>query len=278
MTYQEYLKQNGATDEDVKLLATPIAIKAFDAMQAQLAKETSDREKAQKDWTAIDEWYRTQAVPSYEAKQRELVAAQAETARVQQLLKSAQDQGLIELARAAGEPPANVTPPNGTPAAGAAAPDLSKYATVDSIKQLADSAGEGLADMQDVVLEHMQLFPNQILNVRELRAKALAAHKLFRPYWEETFKVAEARAARTKAAQDAHDQAIRDEATKAERERLASQYGNPETRPLTPSTSPLAARAATGRDKQPWEIGDSNFLSGDRVTRTAKHVMEKLVQ
>lgn len=277
MTYAEYLKQQGATEEEIKILATPVATKAFDAMQAQLATANTAREKAEADKKAYDDWYNTQALPSYETKQRELVAAQAEAARVRELLKAAQDEGLIALARAAGEPPANVVPPNGGGGNNnPAAPDLSKYATLDSIKQIADSAGDGLAALQDMVAEHMQLFPDKPLRVRELRKAATAAGKTVEQYWLETYHVVDARAAREKAAQEAHDKAMREEGRKAAEQEFASRFGNPDTRPLVPSASPLAPRPATGRDKQPWE---SNLdLAGDRVSRATKHAMEKLVQ
>jgi hypothetical protein len=273
-TYSDYLKSQGATDEDIKLLDTPVARKAYDTLQAQVAEEARLRGIAQQDFQNIRDWYDTKALPSYEAKQQELIKANAEAARLAAIVKSAQEQGLLELAATADANKGGNGNGNNNPNPGNPGFDPNKYVSKDEITGFVDSAGSGLAKMQDAVLEHMQLFPNQPLKVSELRAEAVAAHKDFYTYWEQKFNVPAKRQEVATAAQEAERKKWMEEGAKAKETELVSRFANPETRPMSPSTSPFAARPATGRDKQPWESGDK---SAERVERATRKVMQEIV-
>jgi hypothetical protein len=179
--------------------------------------------------------------------------AEARAAAAEALIRASGDDALIELAKKAGHEPAKPNdPPTGF--------DPSKYMTVDALKDLSEGVGDGLATMQDLVADHMQLLPKIPLRMRELRREAAAAGKLVDQYWMEKYKIAEVRAARDAALQKEHDDAIRKEARDATVAELATKYGNPDMRPMAPSRSVFATRQSDGtvEGKQPWERDGDN--------------------
>lgn len=275
MTYAEYLKQNGATDEDIKVLDNPIARKGFEALQRQAAdasaaaKAATDAQAA--DRAELEKWYQEQQVPAYQKMQNELVAARANEAKAKAAVMALQKQGLIDVAKDLGY---DAAPTAGTPPAnpGAVGFDASKYVTTDAVVALAEQEGDAIALAQDIAFEHRTLFPDKPLNFRQLRAAAKAAHKPVEQYWMDTYQVQPARAAREAAEKSAYEARLIKQGADSEREKYISQYGNPDTRPLVPSTSPFTQRPATGRDKQPWETNTDP--SNDRVRRATAKIME----
>jgi len=276
--YIEHLRANGASDDDIKALTegsfAATAIKSFDVAQARIATEVAAAAKAKADATAYqekaDKWWNEQAIPEYQKMERESTLAKANEARIVAAIKASQDEGLKAIAKEMGYPvDGAAAPPDKKPDA----IDTSKFVTQDMVLQLAEREGDAIAIASDIAFEHRQLFPDKPLNFREMRKSAVAAKKPVEQYWMETFGVAAAREAAATARQKAHDDALVEQGKTAERERLTSLYGNPDARPLQPSTSPFAVRKETGRDKQPWEVGEAN-LERDRVTRATKHVVE----
>lgn len=277
MTYEEYLKSQGASAEDIAALTTGsfsgAAKRAFDKLQADLAaaaKQAADAEAARVAYKdEADKWFSEKAVPEYQKMEREATLAKANEARLAAAIKSSQDEGLKAIAKEMGYTVDGAAPPDkkNEPTF-----DASKFVTMDSLKPLMDGVGENLATLEDMVGEHMQLFPNQRLSVRELRREAVAAGKQVYDYWQQKYNVPAARTAAEAARQKAHDDALIAQGEKQAQEKFVSLYGNPDTRPLSPSTSPFAIRKDTGRDAQPWERKDD--ASTDRVTRATKHVVE----
>jgi hypothetical protein len=278
--YIEHLRANGASEDDIKALTegsfAATAIKSFDVAQTRIAAETAAAVKAKADAVAYqekaDKWWNEQAIPEYQKMERESTLAKANEARIVAAIKASQDEGLKAIAKEMGYPvdgttalPDKKTVPDGF--------EASKYVTTETLLQVAEREGDAIAIASDIAFEHRQLFPDKPLNFREMRKAAVAAKKPVEQYWMETFGVTAAREAAATARQKAHDDALIAQGAAAEREKLVSQYGNPDARPLQPSTSPFAVRKETGRDKQPWEAGESN-LERDRVTRATKHVVE----
>lgn len=277
MTYQEFLKSQGATDEDIKLLATPVSIRAFDAQQQAVADATASAAaaaKAKTDYEArVNQWHTEQILPAYQQMESDKIKTEAELARAKSVLLSAQDAGLLRLAddmgyKRDGAPGGSgAQPANGAPAGF----DASKFVTQDSIKTFADSAGDGLAAMMDIIPEHAQLFPDKPLNVRTLRREAVAAGKNVEQYWMEKYGIPAAREKRDADQKAAYEKRLREEGADAATQAMADRYGNPDTRPLVPSISPLAPRPAdSARAKMPWDTGD---LSNDRVRRATAAVI-----
>lgn len=271
MTYAEYLKSQGASDEDIKVLDTAIARKAFDKSQADLAAAQAAQAQAVADRTATEDWYRTKAVPEFTAKQNEVIAANANAARYKAALKAAKEQGLVDIdIEDDGTPPA---PPNGAhpPVPGI---DTSKFVTMDHLAQVADREGDAIAIAQDIAFQHSQLFPDRPLNFRELRREAVAKRISVEQHWKEKYQVDSAIQARDKKRHDDELAKARDEGAKAERERLAGQF-NPQTATPMPSSSPFTVRKTQGdiRAKQPWEAPSESVLSDDRVSRVARKIL-----
>jgi hypothetical protein len=268
--YAQYLKELGATDEDVKVLDNPIARKAYEA--AESAREAAElkAKTAADDLAKYDTWYTSEAVPSYKKMEQDMMNAKADAARSAALIKEAQERGLLEVAANAANPPA------AAPAAAAPAFDETKYVTRDTLLKVAEQEGDAIALAQDIAFEHNILFPNQPLKFRELRNAAVAAKKPVEQYWMEKYGVQAARDARAAADKAAYEKKLREEGAQQARTELASQYGNPDTRPYTPSQSPFAARTSGERTggKQPWEAGTD--LAGDRITRGTKAVIDKV--
>ena len=68
-----------------------------------------------------------------------------------------------------------------------------RYMAKEDFAKIADSIGDNLAALEDMVMEHKQLFPDRPLSVRQLRKEALASGKPVHQYWEEKYKVQQER-------------------------------------------------------------------------------------
>jgi hypothetical protein len=282
--YGDYLKSMGASEEEIKILDTPTAARAYDKLQAEAATAAAEaaRIKAEQETYVerVDAWYQEndKKLKDSQAKQ---VAVESEAARYRAALVSAQRQGLIDVAKDLGFNPEElegVTPPARKEPAVPDGFDPSKFVDRDTFIQGVDRMADSLAALEDMVIEHKLLFPDKPLRVSELRREAIAAKKTVNQLWEEKYKVPEARTAAAEAQRKAEEDRIRkDERDKAAAE-FANKYGNPDTRIPMPSTSPFTKRANDPvRAKQPWEAGGDSTLSNDRVARATKKFMEREV-
>lgn len=271
-TYADYLRENGATAEDITILDTAVGRKAYEAMTGRMEAITADAEKRVNDYKSeADKWYSDTILPKYTEMEKRAATSAANEARARALILASQDEGLKAVAKEMGfvqdpaAPPAAPVLPAGF--------DPSKYVTRENLKELSDSVGGGLAALQDMVAEHAQLFPDKRLSIKALRTEALASGKDLYSFWESKYGVQAARDAHEKAEKDAYETRLRKEGADAARTELASTYGNPDARPLSPSASPFTMRPERARDKQPWEMGDQ---SAARVQQATKAVMDKI--
>ena len=279
MSYEEYLKSNGATDDEIKALNVPAARKAFDKMQADLNEQARLRAIAETDRTNYQTWYEKEAVPAFEAKDRELQLAKGNEARIAAIVKerAQTDESLAEVARQMGydipKPGAAAAPPAATAAAGSF--DSKLYYTRDEILQIARAESKAIATMGRLVQEHERLFPgSDLVDWEGLREQAESTKKPLEQVWMDKYGVAAARQAKTDAAKAAEVAKWKAEGAKEKETELVNKFGNPDLRPLSPSSSPFTQRPATGRDKQPWELDRGN-LESDRVTRATQKVIER---
>jgi hypothetical protein len=272
MTYAEYLRSLGATDEDIKTMDVPLARKAYEAKQKEAADAVAAATKARADLDGYDKWYQDEAVPSYKAMETKQLKSDAEAARANALLKAAQERGMIDIALLEGHTPAPTPSPAPTDAF-----DPKKYGLVteSTLLSVAEREGDAIAIAQDIAFEHSRLFPDRPLNFRDLRKEAVAAKKSVETLWMEKYGVAAARDARSKADKEAYEKKLREEGAAAERTRLADKYSNPETAPLSTSNNPFSPRPKGNEreGKQPWEV--SSDLSTSRVQAATKKFMEK---
>ncbi len=272
--YADYLKEQGATEEELKLLVTPLAERAYEKVLAERQTALEEREKTEQQMRNYEQrvqtWY-TENDAKLKQTQNQTIAAQAEAARYKAAVASMKEQGLIDVAKDLGWDEKDLQQPKQV---AAAEPD-SRYVPREEFLQLADSVGDGLARLEDMVMEHKQLFPDQPLSVRQLRNEAKAAGKDVHQYWEERYKVPSARENAQKVQREAEIAKWKELGAKEKETELASKFGNPEMRPLTPSYSPFTKKPSDPlREKQPWQHADGK-LAEDRVQRATKNLMEK---
>jgi hypothetical protein len=276
MTYAEYLQSLGASADDIKLMDTAISRRAFDKLQADATAATAEAEKQRVINKAyegkVNEWFDKHDA-EFKTVESQLVAAKANEARAVAALKTAHERGMIDVAKDLGynfdAPPAPVKKDEPV------AIDTSKFVTADRILEMSERAGDGLAVLQDIVMEHAQLFPDRPLRVRDLRKSAVAANKSVEQFWLDTYKVDDARTAREKKLRDEHDAKLIAQGREAAVAEFASKYGNPDTRPLQPSTNFLTPRPAANREKAPWDTGlDGEGGSNDRVRRATQNALK----
>jgi len=283
MTYAEFLKSQGATEDELKVLVSPASEKAFAVMQAQIAAAAEKATKAEQDKASAiaqyDTWYNDQAVPAYKRMEQEAILAKANEARARAVIEAAQKAGLVDVAKdlgyevdpakaaeaariaAGGNPPANFDP--------------SKYIDRDTFMSVVDREGDAIALAQDIAAEHARLFPGMTLNFRELRKEAVTKKQPVEQLWMEKYKVADARALAAKLKQDEYDAKLRKEGADAKAAELASRYGDPNQRPLVASTSPFTQKQGDIERKQPWDTGDR---SNERVQKATAKVVSSLTQ
>jgi hypothetical protein len=179
----------------------------------------------------------------------------------------AQRQGMVDVAKDLGYTPDEPRPV-------VTAPD-DRYLTMEKFQAAGGEFAAQLTGLLDAASEHARLFPGTPFNAEQLRREATASGKTLLPYWEEKYKVRDAREA---AAKKQHDDEIakwKQEGAKEKEAQMASLYGNPEMRPLVPSKSPFTPRKDDAlRSDQPWNKSEVQ-LQNDRVQRVAQKLIER---
>jgi hypothetical protein len=270
VTYAEYLKANGATEDEVKVFDTAVGRRLYDKQvaEAEEARAAAAKlEETMKNYeTRVQSWY-TENDAKLKQVQNKAITAEAEAARAKAALLEANRLGLVDVAKELG-----YTPEVAKPAA-AALDD--RYLTMDKFTAAGESFAANLAGLLDAASEHARLFPNIPFNADALRQEAKAQGKILLPYWEEKYKVRDAREAAATKQRDAEIAKWKLEGAKEKETELVSRFGNPETRPLTPSKSPFTARKEDPlrADNQPWNKSESQ-LSNDRVQRATQRLIE----
>jgi hypothetical protein len=272
-TYAEFLKSQGATDDEVKILDTPVARKAYEKMEAVTAK-AEQKYKENLEWKTLVEEQNAKLM-----KERD--TALVDSAKAAAAFTKMQELGLIEIAEKM--EPGSVTPKQGeTPAFDPKT--LEKYVDRDTLMAVAEREGDAIAIAQDIAFEHRQLFPDKPLNFRELRREALARRGADgRPmsveaHWEEKYGVRAAReAAAAKAQSDREAKIAADAVAKYKSENSTT---NPFTAPAAASRTPFTGRvpsapgAATGGDqRQPWQKSDAE-REQSRLSKVMTHLSE----
>jgi hypothetical protein len=279
MTYAEYLRSMGASEEEVKILDTAVGRKSYETMQSQLASASEAARKAKEGadnyHKEVDTWFENHD-KEFKTIEQQLIAAKAKAASFETALRTINDRGIIDVTKELGlnlDAPANGgggnggggnnnnrsdTPPN----------DGKKYITEETVLALAEREAESIALMSDIAAEHVYLFGQPLRNARELRKEATQKKVPLEQVWMEKYNVVKARADKDAAAKKADEDRIRkDEHDKVVAE-FAAKYGDPNLRVPEPSRSFLVPRANTNREKQPWETGiDGEGGSNDRVKR-----------
>lgn len=257
-SYADFLLENGATADEVKVLDVPAARKAYDKQQSLVAAAAVERQKAT-DLIAQNREWATQVETQNQSYLRERDTALANDAASSARIKKLTELGLLQVAE-------NLEPGSTTPRAGeSAAFDpklLANYVTSDTLLQVAEREGDAIATAQDIAYEHQQLFGGDAakrLNFRELRREAVSRKIPVESLWVEKYGVSAARDARAAADRAAHEKKIADDAIT----RYKSEH--PETNPLlgpqTISRTPFTGRVLSAGEgaarTQPWQKSDA---------------------
>src|SRR4029077_3273871 len=100
-----------------------------------------------------------------------------------------------------------------------------RYLTLDKFTAATDTFASNLTAMLDAANEHARLFPGQPFNAEQLRREAQAAGKTLLPYWEEKYKIREARDAAAAKQRDAEIAKWKAEGAKEKETELVSKFG-----------------------------------------------------
>lgn len=266
-TYAEFLKANGATDADITILDVPVARKAYEKAQSDMAEASRIQGEAQGLRAANDKWYNEQALPTIEAATNQRIAAQAELAAERARNKTLQDAGLIEVAENAD---AVAEAARRAAASGQPTFDASKYVTTDLLTQVANREGDAIAIAQDIAYEHGRLFPDKPLNFRQLRKEAVEKNISVESLWESRYSVPAAREAKATAERTAYEAKIASDAVA----RFKSEHPatNPALGYATPSSTPFTGAVPSANDAAlPWLKSDNQKVN-DRISKVlTKH-------
>jgi hypothetical protein len=97
-TYAELLKSQGATDDDIKVLATPLAERVYAKQQEAIVAAQAAADKAAKQAESYQKWYNEQALPYVSEVESKLKVSEATLTGERARLKALQEAGLIEVA------------------------------------------------------------------------------------------------------------------------------------------------------------------------------------
>ena len=256
-TYTEFLKENGATEDEIKVLVTPKAESAYAKMMAEVDASQKSAKEAQDKLTQYDNWYNTEAAPQYQSALNEAASARARAAAFEEQLKTAREYGLApkDDTQPSAPPPKKDEPPVIDP----------RYVTADTLKQTAEIVGDNWADMADIMQEHHRLFGTDV-PMAELRKDAISQKKHIKQIWADKYQVPANRDELAQKAKTEYENKIRQE----ERQKVLSEMGNPQTRPLMPSDSPFTKKPSEPT-AQPWAKSETQ-ASNDRVARAVKNL------
>jgi hypothetical protein len=253
-SYAEFLAENGATADEIKVLDVPAARKAYDKQQSLVAAAAAERQKAADLIERNREWA-TQVETQNQSYLRERDTALADSAANTARLKKLQELGLLQVAENL-EPGSTTPKPTETPAF-----DPKNYVDRETLMQVAEREGDAIATAQDIAAEHHALFgndPAKRLSFRELRKEAVSRKIPVESLWIERYGVQAARDAKASADRAAHEKKIADEAVT----RYKSEHpeSNPLLGPQTISRTPFTGRvlsATANGEKQPWLKSDA---------------------
>lgn len=276
-TYQEYLTENGATPEEIAVLATPKAIAAYNKIQADAEKARTDAlAEAEATFNQKNqEWWQNEYQPGLEARDAELLKVKGENAKIKATLEEAKRLGLTQVAIDAGHEPANPNPANPNPATPSGF-DPKRFVSSEDFQSAFDRTGEAIAMAQTLFAEHHALFGSFPTDMEDMRKQAVASRgqKNIRQVWEEKYKVADKRAEIEAQKQKAHDDKIAAE-TEA---RIRAEYSaNPSLGIPRVSKNSFTQRPVDDKAKE--KLWDSNGvpktrdLQRERVQKYASKVM-----
>jgi hypothetical protein len=262
-TYAEFLKSQGATDEDIKILDTPVAQRAFAKMEAAAADEKNARLAAEKKTAAYQTWYERDALPYVTETEYKLKATEATLVGERARIKALQDAGLLEIAS---QDEAAKAAAAAAAAAGQPMFDASKYVPREQFNELAIRAADSITLVADLAQEHSSLGLPPV-SWRVLKNEAAAVNQDVETYWKTKFNVEAKRSERAATEQAARDKKIADDAIAGWKAAHPQSAVNPALGYGVPSSTPFTGKVPSASDAtQPWLRSDSERVN-TRITK-----------
>lgn len=265
MKLEEILKAQGLSDEDITALAPSLGdVKLRGTLEAAYGTLTGTIDSYKKENAGWADWHETHGKPTLALYEKDMTDAKAEAASLRERLRLAEANGF---APKRDDPNPNPNPSNPNPIVDPFDPKKHNLVTHDDVRKLADMEGQAITMAADLNEEYRYLTGGKSLidyetnvdgrtvrGMTALRTEAIAAKQPLNQYVATKFDFDGKRKAIADAARLKAEEAIRAD----ERGKIAAQYGNPESRPLVPSSQPFIPRRegvpGGGEAKQPWEI------------------------
>jgi hypothetical protein len=261
MTWKEYLKSIGSTDDEIAKMETE-----FGAVKMAKAFETPIREKeaaetalaaAQSEKTEMETWYQNDILPKISSVYQDAINQRTRATALEERLKAAKEYGfLIDEKVVAGAipgiPAGNPVP--GSPAgpgvsAGGLPPLDARYVSSEMFVKEVNGVPSMLGRLTKMSNEHLSLFGAPLLDVDTLIEEAQKQKKNVVQVWEDKYKVpAKRKEISDKAAAD-HDRQVGDDAVR----KYASEHGQPFLSPGRTSVATHFTRQAPDESRHPWK-------------------------
>lgn len=287
MNLEEILKKAGYTDADIEankaLLSDPRFRGALEQSYGALESDLGKYKQENEGWA---KWHDEHAKPTLELYEREKADALAENASLAARLKLAEEAGYApkrtEPAQPGQQPPPAAAQPKPFD------PKEHKLVTQDDVARFADMEGQAIAMANDLYEEYRQLTGKSLLDYRievdgrtlkgmqALRSEAVRAKVPLDQYVAQKFDFAGHRSRIAAEERKKQEDAIRAD----ERQKVISQYGHPDQRPLMPSAQPFIPRAPEKQGeapKQPWEVNAQERRT-QRIERAMQTQLKGAVQ
>jgi len=258
MTYAEFLKAQGATEDEIKLLDTPTAQRAFAKLQADTTAAQAAADKASKQAAAMQKWYDEQALPYVTETESKYKIAEANLAAERARTKALQEAGLIEVAAQddAAKAAAAAAASSGSPTF-----DPTKFVPREQFNELAVRAADSITLVADLAQEHQALGLPPV-SWRTLKSEAAAANQDVETFWKTRYNVDAKRAEKAAAEKSAYEKKIAEDAIAKYRAEHPASAVNPALGFGQPSANPFTGKIPSASDAtQPWLRSDSEKVN-----------------
>lgn len=261
MTIEQLLAKKGYSAQEITDLGPMLQNARFRKdLEEELTGMETQLTKANTDLTEYDRWFTEDIGPEHQKLIKEHADAVAEAAASKAKFESYQRTSMMRQAGKTSEEIAAAEKVErdriaAEAAASAGRVDPTKFVSSETFAQTYDKVGDAIAVATNIVSQHMQLFPGQFIDMEQLRVEAKAAKKPVKEFWESKYGVAAKRTELATKAEETKAEKYRQEGYQKAAQELG---GNPNLRPLAPSTSPFVARKKADATKQPWEKSEAD--------------------
>jgi hypothetical protein len=263
MTYREYLRSIGMTDDQIKAAETAfgpdLITKAF---EGPLKDREAAMEAAAKSAKELEDWntrYNDEILPQVGSVYRDAINERTKNAALEARLKAATEYGFLADTNGVipgaggGQPVVNANAVPGSPSlpgvGGGQPPMDPRYVDASKFSDAVNSIPDMLGRLTKMSNEHFSLFGTPLLDVDTLITEARNKKRNVIDMWSEKYKVPEKRAEIELKKQQDHDRQISEEAVR----KYASEHGQPFTRPGIPSVASRFTPQAGEDVRKPWK-------------------------